>query len=291
MKFNFIIGNPPYQMPKAKVKGLNSNLYNKIIDKVSNIWLDEIIILCPPGIVIYNKKNYYQLFKNNLKGLKLIDYSVKNYFPKIGTDIILFHCKKNYKNDILVIDNEKNYLANQNYISNIPLFKPSEKNIRFLVHKLKNIKINDPLFFTSRQPKKEGSKYKIIVNKRTNKFKFIDEIPNYFSKKKIAIASTLSFKKDCEFCCIKSNEDFDSYYMITIIENLNKNQINNIYEFLFNSYYFKIIKYLQSIPGEGWLSKIIINTIPSDIINKKYSDKEIQNIFNLTKKEIEMINQ
>ena len=96
MKFDVVIGNPPYQSPNLtgkKGKGGNNSLYIKFIHKSIDLAKDGSVVslITPPAALI--KSTIFKQLSPTLEyivangSLEMIDLTVNKYFPKIGCSI------------------------------------------------------------------------------------------------------------------------------------------------------------------------------------------------------------
>jgi hypothetical protein len=104
MKFDVVIGNPPYQAPKKNDKrgtGGNNSLYIKFIDKaVDTVKAGGVISLITPPAAIVKTTILHKptptlayLMKNG--SIESIDFTAKKHFPSVGSAI----CKWSFVKD------------------------------------------------------------------------------------------------------------------------------------------------------------------------------------------------
>ena len=104
MKFDVVIGNPPYQENSSKGKskgggkGGDKNLYSKFIKKSDGLLKQNgyLMFLTPPAIFSPKNKNKEVIFNpnNNLVLVKIFD---ENPFPNVSTNVCYFMMKKTLK--------------------------------------------------------------------------------------------------------------------------------------------------------------------------------------------------
>lgn len=118
-KYDLIVSNPPFaKCDGNKIKeyrnmhdvGKSDNLFSFFLEKFRNI-SDEIAVIIPKSFIMaveYNKvRKAYEFY-----GIKhVVDYGVK-YFKEVFVEILSFHFKKNYKEEMLI----ENKLSNENII-------------------------------------------------------------------------------------------------------------------------------------------------------------------------------
>jgi len=104
MKFDYIVGNPPYQYPKITQRKLYIDVTSKVIKLLKKY--GEISFITPVNILIPNtKKKDIDDFLN--KYLTSVNYDANNDF-NIGQDVIQWKASVNKNtNFITVIENKK----------------------------------------------------------------------------------------------------------------------------------------------------------------------------------------
>ncbi len=111
MKFDVVIGNPPYQenmdngKSKGGGKGGDKNLYSKFIKKSFDIlgYGGSLFFLVPPSVFSPKNSNRDILLSDN-NNLKLVKFFDKNPFPNVNTNVCYFNLVKGEnKGDTLVL--------------------------------------------------------------------------------------------------------------------------------------------------------------------------------------------
>jgi hypothetical protein len=104
MKFDVVIGNPPYQeidingKSKGGGKGGDKNLYSKFIYKSNGLIKDGgvIMYLTPPAIFSPKNKNKEILLSDD-NNLEMVKFYEENPFPNVSTNVCYFMMKKTEK--------------------------------------------------------------------------------------------------------------------------------------------------------------------------------------------------
>ena len=107
MRFDYIIGNPPYQYPKST--STNKKLYIDVTHKCLELITDSGIInlITPQAIIRRGQQNsVYEILAKN--GLIEVDFDVDELF-NIGQNIINWKYSKSYIGPINVVENEKTH--------------------------------------------------------------------------------------------------------------------------------------------------------------------------------------
>jgi len=113
VKFDVVIGNPPYQengsngKSKGGGKGGDKNLYSKFIYK-SNTLLSSggiMMYLTPPAIFSPKNKNKEVLLSND-NNLEMVKFFEENPFPNVSTNVCYFILKKTKKTTTKFITND-----------------------------------------------------------------------------------------------------------------------------------------------------------------------------------------
>ena len=122
MKFDVILGNPPYNEGKNSTESRNArSLYVKFIDKIT-LLSPEYSLLVIPYTWLISKKQECRDTRNNFYnlGLKSITHTGPNTFGKnVNVDTIITFTEKGYKEDV----NNIRYILKENIISQQPPHK------------------------------------------------------------------------------------------------------------------------------------------------------------------------
>jgi len=280
LKFDYIIGNPPYQDISKNSKG--RKLYLFITEKMINKFNEEMIFLTPKQISNIKKKRF-ELSK--LNNVKFIDFDVDKYF-NVGVEIILFQLT-NYKVDKIKIKENNNI-----YYSKLPL-KKDEIIPTIMFNKIKDLgsKQEDKLFIgdvTSNGNEDENGKYKIIINYIKNKIRYTNVKPKLYKKKKVVIHMGKVYNEN-NF--LISYDDYGQYQNMIDLTNYNEDDINNLKLFLFHPIVTNLVKKFRIFYGTGFNNIIYFfrkynkNKLNNYIKNNKLDDFIID-YFKLNKEEL-----
>jgi hypothetical protein len=285
MKFDVVIGNPPYQevdengKSKGGGKGGANNLWSKFILKSFEI-SDNIFFITPPSFLSPNHLVLNKMYENG--GLKLLKIFEESPFQGVGTQACYYYWSKNY-NGLCKIDGADVNLRNK-ILPNSS--NPIDFSIfsKFFSHSDKFIFLRDCSIHT--QSKKNyittgitleninrlhvGSKilYTSLVNKHHNHNKVIISRSGYLNP----------LYDSGESCTSESN-----YYCLVNDENEGTNLVK-----LLKS---KLYKYcLDKSKFSGFFHGEVLKNLPKISLENDWLDSDLFNYFELTSEEIECIN-
>lgn len=207
MKFDVVIGNPPYQENSATGKskgggrGGDKNLYSKFIKKSDEIIKENglIMFLTPPSIFSPQNNNKKILFhpSNNLVLVKILD---ENPFPNVGTNVCYFLLKKEKKTETkfltkdgeLIIDlNESTILPNTINSTTVSIFnKVFNSNFpKFHFQRDCSLHTQNKNLFSESQ--NDDFPYPVFAG---SKIKYTSKIPNNLNEVKIVVSRSGYYK-------------------------------------------------------------------------------------------------
>lgn len=283
MKFDVIVGNPPYQSNNDK--GTNQpkshNLWSKFVDKAFGLALNDgyISFVTPDSWMSPNSKVLKE-FKEN--SMIWVDTDVSKYFT-VGSSFTAWVVQKNKKTPWVNIDNLKVNLSTLNYLPrNFSNTYPiHNKVINSSLPKIdvlcdttchsdykhgKLSKTQDKTFKYKTYHTNAQIRYSKIKSKDFDKQKIVWTLSGYF--KPFYDDGTLGTTEVCQYILVS-----------------NQKEAENILSYLDSKLYKFII---TTGKWSGFLNGKVLASVPK-LQNKKWSDEELYQHFGLTQEEIDYI--
>ena len=283
MKFDYILGNPPYQYSKGA--STSNKLYIDITKKALDLLKkDGTIDFITPTTIVQSK--IYGFSLSGMKGLKLVDYTVDEQF-NVGVRVLRWKLSKSYDGEVTLI-NKDGTIEHRDVEQSLVDYKDRVKYNLF--EKIKKNK--DKLFIldqtTSSNNKQETKDLEFFIpvniNKNKNKVEYTRKTPKLYKKKKIAISVSSSYKLENIFI---DKEDYAKLYYCIDVEHYTEKQIQNTLDFLFHPLTVAITSKYKLLYGVG--INAILYSFPKIDINKEYKEQDIIEEFNLTPDELKYL--
>lgn len=272
MKFDVVVGNPPYQ--DGNQTGQQNKIYNQFSKKAIDL-SNRIVAFVTPTSVCKNSKRFSLVGQ---QGLSLVDFNADTYF-NVGATICSWIIDKSYNSDVTVVDSN----GNTTLIESNKVIYDYAKVDRTVASIVENIRIKtkdlDYRMFPRNNPGPIQSKEK------TNEFKYplthvnkdgsthisgyMKKEPYFCGKKKFIMIMTRSFVKDN---IIISNNDYDDATVCVAVES--PEQISNLQSFLFSEYFVDFVGKWKAIDGYGFNEAI--KYLPKFDMNKHWTNKEVK---------------
>ena len=299
MKFDVIVGNPPYQESKEHGKKVTGNgaLWVKFTLKAIELCKDKghVAFIIPDSwtaptydLMGSRKSIFNDYFKKY--NLTHINFNVKKYFPGVGTDPSAFVLKKdsNYATTNVVTPNEKFDIN----IANTSFITRDVNSVALSIHeKILNQNENDKLCkmrwtksVTSIKTENEKNKeyyYPFVDHHAGKPLRWANTLDPDALKRKILIPYVGKYQ-----CIIDDKGELGARESVSVLF-LNDNETYESANSFLNS---KLVTYIMNT--NRWTQYVlsqIINYIPINDYTKVWTDNELYNYFNLTQNEIDYI--
>ena len=277
MKFDVIIGNPPFQNVNSESDA--GKLYIDICKKsLTLLGKNGVISFLTPETLIRDGRNKFNI-KNNL-GLKYVNHTVNKYF-NVGINIISWMVDKTYDGNVSVVNRDGSVDLRHKTQSLMDVKEVTAVNI---FEKLKKQK--SKIFVIDQSGKdwvktNSGELYEVNKNVNKDKIEYTSVRPKLFGRRKLVISMSSSYKRELIY---DSFNDFGELHVMLDITDYNDEQINNVKEFLFNPICVQICDKYKKVYKKGFNSMLYL--FPEINPNMSYSDKDVKLLFGLTDEEV-----
>lgn len=253
MKFDVIVGNPPYQ--DGTKEGGQNKIYNMICKKsLSLLKKDGVMAFITPTSVLKKSKRFSLI---NQPGLKSVNFSANGYFD-VGINICSWVVDKTYGSTQVQVTNCDGSIDVQDNANPIYDYTTVDKDFTILYNALKQATdspekrmFRENNFGDAISKKKTGAFTHVLysINKEGDKeiFGYSKRIPFFHKKKKIIIPMTKTLNNDS---ILFDTEDFYVAYLCTEIKN--KTQADNIKSFLLSDYFKEHAEKWRKLDGYGF---------------------------------------
>jgi hypothetical protein len=289
MTFDFIIGNPPYQYPKASVDyNSQKKLYTAISLKCLTLLKEdgELNFLTPQAIL---KVGHQKKYKKLVAGFFEVNFDANNFFPDVTQKIVAFRYKHKAATEIKVIDKDISRIVND-----IHSVCRTEDAVLYSIVQKMDWNLNDrPKLQIAKEPKKSPKKkdispvltkthtHEVICHTKRQRIKFAAPIPQPFLKLMIPMLG--GWEEGC----------FLTYKMTNEFWYCNKKEKSMQTLIAMKAYLeSKLIAYCQDQYRNKispTMSYTFCDKIPEIDFTRPLSDEELYQEFNLTQAEIDVI--
>jgi hypothetical protein len=271
MKFDAIVGNPPFQKALKSGKKSVDTLWAKFIQKSFDITKDGGIVSlispdgwCSPTFDIPSGEVsiFRDYFKNNNLTYVATNNKVKPFFKNIGTSFTYFVCDKNHYKNKTTFDDGSEIVEFD--ISSLNFIPKKIDRISLAIHE--KIFNGGDKFIFERYRKKDGG--------------MIDERHPYFFTPK------LKFSRGLAVFNVSADNGSSGYDVFTYAYHLQDEETVESGLSVLNS---KVYKFVLNQKWNQYFTKYIPNMVKKPVLNKVYSDAELYQFLDLNEEEINYI--
>ena len=276
MKFDVIVGNPPYDKDSEGGQGKIYNLISKVAIKLRK----------PGGVIHFitplpplRKSKRFSLVGQ--EGLKSVDFTIDEEF-NVGTTVCHWEIDDLYRGDVSVKLSDKSeviykegeniYDAEQGDESTAIYNSVIEKTAE---QKNKNLRMFKRYTHAGAFSKIENKEYQypLVTNNRgTESIVYGKTQPKDVGLKKIYVSNTKALNEDTVF--VDTRTYGPSFFYIVIN---NENDIENIKSFVLSDYFKDLYKSFREI--RGGMNSTIIDYCPIFDFSKSWTNDEVKEFF------------
>lgn len=274
MKFDVIIGNPPFQ--DGKKTGGQNKIYLDITKKSLCFLKDDGIISFITPTSIFKKTKRFSLVGMN--GLNFVDFNADNFFNQ-GIKICSWIIDKRYdgKVNVMVGDKTVEYEKGETIYN----FNETDNEFFRTYQKLKEITNTpkDRMFFQNPVDTRTGRKfiqdetfrYPVYTIKGGQKklIQYNKPTPKLYGCNKFIVPITKGFSENSTFV---DTDDYNVAHLFVKIDT--EEQVNNIKSFIFSSYFIDHVNKWKKIDGYGY--NYALKHLPKFNINKSWTSDEVK---------------
>ena len=265
MKFDYIVGNPPYQ--DGRMSGGQNKIYNLISKKCITLLSKNGVMNFITPVAVTRKSKRFSLI--NLPGLKSINFDTDDKFD-VGVTICSWVLDKNYSGDVKIISKNKEYFQSPDLIYN-----PNIVSSEFL--KLYN-KIREHSRILKNRMFQRNNFGNMLYNGSYEIYSRVDGKPTYLSRKKP------HYYKEHKCLFRLSGAYKDGFFLSSLDMDLNhictpsdEYEFENIKSFVYSEYFVEIVQEWKKFTSSK--SYDFLTYCPTFDKTKKWTNEEVKNFF------------
>lgn len=275
MKFDVVVGNPPYQ--DGTKEGGQNKIYNIICKNSLNLLKEDgVIAFITPTSVLKKSKRFSLIGQ---RGLKHVNFTADNFF-NVGIKICSWIVDLKHTSSDVTVTNIDGSTSVQSKDSVIYDYSIVDKDFAKIYNTLKELtdtpakRMFDENNFGDAIVKSPSTDhpykiYSIAKDKTKQIFGYSKRQPFFYEKEKIIIPMTKTLTEDSILV------DVDDYYVAYLcLEVKNKDQIENIKSFIMSDYFKEHSAKWKDLDGYGF--NYALKYLPKFDVNKKWTSKEVK---------------
>lgn len=275
MKFDVVIGNPPFQ--DGSKGGGQNKIYNQFCKKSINLLKDVgKIYFITPISVLKNSKRFTII---GIDGLKIVDFTSNRFFNE-GIKLCSWFIDNTYNGDVKIIHNDGTDCQSKDelifdYSEIDKKFTKIYSSLRSVTNVVSNRMFKHNAIDMSKcrsNVKSEVFKYpiyKLNSDGTSTLCQYNSVEPKLYGKKTFTISIT---KKFDESMTVIDDLDYDMTHVSIQIDN--DEQVVNIKSFIFSDYFKEIAQHWKNLNGYGWNYALIY--LPPFDKTKKWTNEEVK---------------
>jgi len=265
MKFDYIVGNPPYQ--DGRQDGGQNKIYNTISKKCISLLSKNGIINFITPVAVTRKSKRFSLL--NLPGIKSVDFDANEHF-NVGVTVCSWVIDKNYSGDVTVTSKNKQYIQSPDLI-----YDPEVVSSDFLklYNKIRDhsSNLNNRMF----QRNNFGAKlyngtYKIYSRVDRDYTYLSQKRPYHYNQKKCLFRLSGAYK-DGFFLSV---QDMDLNHICTPADD---EEFKNIKSFVYSEYFIELANKWKKFTSSK--SYDFLTYCPTFDKTKKYTNEDVKEFF------------
>jgi hypothetical protein len=284
VKFNYIIGNPPYQSPDSAASKLYIDISKRVIKMINKG--GEIIFLTPQAIAQPNGI-LSKFYKNNIE---YVDYTADEKFD-VGVYIVEWKVTTSQRQKIKVINKDKS-VDFRDTKDEYFLIDKDEIEPRKYIDRMVKINGENPLIIHNSPnpspgddyPKCSYNKYSIVKNAKTNAIFHTNVLPPLYNKRKLSIQSSMNLNNESMW---DDNRDYGGLIYSFDISKLSETEIHNLKAFILSPPFKALQMMFRSIRMTGFSN--ILGAWNTLDFSKERTDAEILDLLCKDDKEKKML--